>query len=190
MSQRDSDYDPETLPVGVLGKPRGVNGEMFLRPFNPASGWGWLDDDAPDSLLLERDGRRFSQRLRSCRTAGAGDRLLVAFHGVTTPEAARALTNSVVRIPRAALPPLGPGEYYVEDVVGCDVVNTENQPLGTVAETFWNGAQDVMVVVAAASGGATEHMIPLVPDFVQTVDTPGRKITVTWDAPPADDKHE
>jgi len=174
VEQRVSTYDPDTLPVGVLGKPHGLAGELILRPFNAASANEWLEGGGRDTLLLERDGRRSSLRLRSCRPAG--DRLLVAFEGVTTPEAAKALTLSVVRVPRSALPPLRPGEYYVEDVVGCDVVNTDGTRLGTVGETFWNGAQDIMVVVPG------DLLIPLVPDFVQTVDAPARTITVTWDA--------
>jgi 16S rRNA processing protein RimM len=180
VEQRENPYDPDTLPVGVLGKPHGLAGEMILRPFNAASACEWLEGGAPGSLLLERDGRRASHRLRSCRPAG--DRLLVAFEGVTTPEAARALTLSVVRIPRSALPPLGPREYYVEDVVGCEVINADGTRLGTVDQTFWNGAQDVMVVVPGDKGEADELLIPLVPDFVQMVDAPARRITVTWDA--------
>jgi ribosomal 30S subunit maturation factor RimM len=45
--------------------------------------------------------------------------------------------------------------------------------------TFWNGAHDV-VTVAGPDG--REHLIPLVPDFVLSVDPAGRKIIVRWDA--------
>lgn len=180
MAERVNAYDPDTLAMGVLGKPHGVGGELVLRPFNATGDWEWLDSGTPGSLTLERDGRRVAMRLRSCRTMGAGDRLLVAFEGITTPEAAKGLTLSVVRIPRSALPPLAAGEYYVEDVAGCVVVNTSGRNLGTVGETFWNGAHDVMVV----TGAEGEQLIPLVPDFVQTVDAPARLITVVWDATP------
>ena len=47
--------------------------------------------------------------------------------------------------------------------------------------TFWNGAHDVLTVVDQAAERATERLIPLVPDFVLTVDARGRKIRVRWD---------
>ena len=43
--------------------------------------------------------------------------------------------------------------------------------------TFWNGAHDVLTVAE----GDQERHIPLVPDFVLTVDARGRKIRVRWD---------
>jgi 16S rRNA processing protein RimM len=83
-----------------------------------------------------------------------------------------------VRARRAALPALAPGEFYVEDVVGCQVVHEGGRALGVAASTYWNGAQDVMVV--EGPDGA-EALIPLVPQFVVAMDAAGRKIVVSWD---------
>jgi 16S rRNA processing protein RimM len=115
----------------------------------------------------------------ACRPVEGGYLLRLA--GVESREAAAALTLAEVRVPRAALPPLAPGEYYVEDVPGCAVEDEAGVPLGIAVGTFWNGAHDV-VTVAAPDG--REHLIPLVPDFVLSVDAAGRKITVRWDTEP------
>ena len=98
--------------------------------------------------------------------------------------AAAALTLAEVRARRAALPPLAPGEFYVEDVVGCAVFHESGRALGVAASTFWNGAQDVMVV---SGPGGEEQLVPLVPQFVVTMDAPGRKIVVSWDFEEGDD---
>ena len=58
------------------------------------------------------------------------------------------MTLAQVRLPRTALPPLAPGKYYVEDVVGCAVEDEAGHPLGAVRGTFWNGAHDVATVIA------------------------------------------
>jgi 16S rRNA processing protein RimM len=157
----------------VLGRPHGVTGELALRPYN-AQGHGL---GALREVVLIRDGRRETRTVTGCRAVGGG--YLLRLEGVADREAAAALTLSEVRVARAVLPPLGPGEYYVEDVPGCAVEDEAGAPLGTAVGTFWNGAHDVVTV---ATPDGQERLIPLVPDFVLTVDAAGRKIVVRWDA--------
>jgi 16S rRNA processing protein RimM len=176
-----SAYDAETVVVGVVGRPHGLRGELSLRPYN-TRGSAFA---GARSLILERDGARRTHTVESLRPAH--DTVIVKLVGIDDRDAAAALTLAIVRLPRAGLPPLGPGEFYVEDVVGCSVVGEDGAPLGVAVGTFWNGAHDVMTVVAeGAPGGepegqaAAERLIPLVPEFVVAVDVPGRRIQVRW----------
>jgi 16S rRNA processing protein RimM len=97
------------------------------------------------------------------------------------------LTLREVRVPRTALPPLEPGEYYVEDVPGCAVEDENGRALGVAVGTFWNGAHDVLTVAdqerqeGQEGEAGKERLIPLVPAIVLTVDARGRKIRVRWD---------
>ncbi|HVT07719.1 MAG TPA: ribosome maturation factor RimM [Polyangia bacterium] len=163
---------PDTLPIGVLGRPHGVAGEIFLRPYDHGG-------DAVEELteiLVGRDGRWGTRRLIAWRRVNEG--YLVRLDGVKDREAAAALTLSEVRASRAALPPLEPGEFYVEDVPGLAVEDESGRSLGTVQGTFWSGAHDIATVVAP---DGTERLIPLVPAHVVSVDVPGRKMLVRWD---------
>jgi 16S rRNA processing protein RimM len=167
-------YDPETVILGVVGRPHGVRGELWLRPHNVhGSAFAGLR-----TLVLDRAGVRSSYAITSLRPTPDG--ALVKLAGVDSRQAAAALTLADVVVPRAALPPLAPGEYYVGDVIGCEVVHETGRALGVVASTFWNGAQDVMIVDGPGEP-RQEHLIPLLPQFVVTVDAPGRKIVVSWD---------
>jgi 16S rRNA processing protein RimM len=166
------DPDGDTIVVGVVGKPHGLRGEITLRPYNP----GGSAFDGVERLILERDGAREERAVESLRNAGAV--VLAKLADVDDRDAAAALTGAVVRLPRAALPALAPGEYYVEDVVGCAVTREDGTPLGVVKGTFWNGANDVITVV---DSGGRERLLPLVPDFVLAVDIAGRRIVVRWD---------
>jgi 16S rRNA processing protein RimM len=167
-----SDYDPEMLSVGMLGRPHGVGGEIVLRPHNRQS----RTLDAIRSLLVVKaDGQHQRFDVAAVRSVAGG--YLVRLVGVTDREAAAALTLGEVRVPRAVLPPLGPGEFYVEDVVGCAVENEDGHSLGVARETFWNGAHDVLAVDGP---DGRERLIPLVPDFVLDVDPSGRKLRVRW----------
>jgi len=163
---------PETLPIGVLGRPHGVGGEISLRPYH-------RNGDAVEALrevLLRRDDKWEKRRLVACRPVNDG--YLVRLEGVNDREAAARLTLSEIWAERAALPPLEPGEFYVEDVPGLAVEDEAGRSLGTVQSTFWSGAHDIATVIAA---DATERLIPLVPAHVLSVDVPGRKMVVRWD---------
>ena len=169
-------YDSETLAIGVLGRPHGVRGEIVLRPFNTVGRVRPLVTTAAGTVFLVQDGRMTEKRLESARAAG--DHLLLSFVGVDSPEAARALTHSEVRVSRGVLPTLGPGEFYVEDLVGCEVVDAAGgRRLGRVAGCFWNGAHDVMTV---AGDDGRETLIPIVPDVIVAVETAARRVRVSW----------
>jgi 16S rRNA processing protein RimM len=165
-------YDPDTVALGVVGKPHGVSGEVWLRPHNVhARSFVGLRE-----IVVVKDGVATPYAVVALREAEGG--ALARLEGVGTREAAAALTRGEVRARRAALPPLAAGEFYVEDVVGCEVVHESGRALGVASATFWNGAQDVMIV---ASPDGAEELIPLLPQFVVTMDAPGRKIVVSWD---------
>jgi 16S rRNA processing protein RimM len=170
-------YDPGTIAIGVLGKPHGIHGEIALRLFN-------LETSSLEELrtvILERAGERTTRAVTRARPFGKG--LLVTFEGISSRDEAAALTLSQVRVDRATLPVPGPGEYFVSDVIGCEVFDDEGARLGLVDETFWNGAHDIMIIrpgTGADDAGPTEHLIPLVPDFIREVDVPRRTIRVAW----------
>jgi 16S rRNA processing protein RimM len=149
-----------------------VSGELTLRAYNAHS----RISVAIERLILLRNGTRQVRQVRVFRPILGG--YLVRLDGVDDRATAASLTHAEVRVARAALPPLGPGEYYVEDVIGCLVEDEAGRPLGRAREAFWNGAHDV-ATVAGADG--RERLIPLVPAYVLAVDTAGRKIRVRWE---------
>jgi 16S rRNA processing protein RimM len=175
-------FDPETLLMGVMGRPHGLHGEMFLRPYGGASDLGALS-----VLLLEQNGARREWGLRQARRVADG--WLVRLQGVESRTDAEALTNATVWVPRRALPPLGPGEFYVEDLVGCRVETESGAVLGVVQGIFWNGAQDVITIAGVGDGQGLPNgqddqvMIPVVPNFVRLVDPEARRVVVAWEGP-------
>jgi 16S rRNA processing protein RimM len=165
-------YDPDTLPIGVFGRPHGVSGEIIFRPHDAGSR---IVEDARQ-ILVVREGRQQVYDVTSVRPVSGGYLLRVA--GIADRDAAATLTLAEIRVPRSSLPPLAPGEFYVEDVAGCTVTDETGRSLGQVQETFWNGAHDVCIVI---DGEGRERLLPLVPEFVLEVDALGRKMRVRWD---------
>ena len=158
-----------------------MTGELSLRPYNPQG----RSLAALRRVIVVRAGRREEREVTGCRPVEGG--YLMRLAGVATREAAAAFTLGEVRVLRTSLPPLESGEYYVEDIPGCAVEDENGRALGVAVGTFWNGAHDVLTVAAEEGQEGQEgqegkeRLIPLVPDFVLTVDARGRKIRVRWD---------
>ncbi len=93
---------------------------------------------------------------------------------------AEALKGARIFIPRSSFPTAGDDEYYWVDLIGLAVVNHEGLVLGEVTDLLSTGPQTVLVVGWEEDGKPQERMIPFVSAYVDTVDLPGRRITVDW----------
>jgi 16S rRNA processing protein RimM len=106
-----------------------------------------------------------------------GATVVARLEGLANREQALALKGQEVCVRREALPPPGEGHYYLDDLVGLEVVNEQGERLGVVKRIFSNGAQDVMEVT-----GERTHLMPWVPSVVKDVDLTARRIVVEWGA--------
>ena len=107
--------------------------------------------------------------------------VVASAHEVPDRTAAEALRGARIFVPRSSFPTADPDEYYWVDLIGLDVVNREGVALGQVQELLSTGPQTVLVLQeTGADGKPAERMIPFVSAFVDTVDLPGRRITVDW----------
>jgi 16S rRNA processing protein RimM len=160
------------LPFGILGRPHGTNGELLLHPHNATAA------GSPGMLLSSRvrlTGGDVTRELAARSARHVPEGYLVAFEGVADREAATALVGLELHVPRRGLAPLAAAEFYVEDVVGCEVADAAGRSCGHVRGTFWNGAQDVMVVV---DEDGCEHLYPVVAEYVLSFDAERRRVIV------------
>jgi len=114
-----------------------------------------------------------------------GDSVVATVQDIEDRDAAHALAGWRVFVPRTSFPTPAEGEFYWVDLIGLDVVNREGVPLGTVTGLLETGPHCVLQLQAPdgdtlADGG--QRMIPFVDAYVLSVDLPGRRITVDWDA--------
>lgn len=153
--------------VGRLTGVFGVRGELKCRA-TPTGAAAF----AAGRTLLVGDGAA-AQTLR-CRSARRHhEKLLVAFDGIDTPEAARALSGCDVRAELAAAP-LGPNEYLDTDLIGLRLLDESGRDLGrVVAAVTHYPAQDCLVV---EPGG---NLVPLVKAFVRGIDLEARTIALS-----------
>lgn len=65
------------------------------------------------------------------------------------------------------------GEYFISDIIGCEVYKTDGQLVGEVVDLIENPANDVYVVK-----GDKEYLIPQVSEFVKDIDVKSKKIII------------
>ena len=161
------------ITVGRLHGAFGVRGEVKLESFtDPLRAIGKY---LPWTL---RDARGVERACESVRVREGGKGLIATMPGIEDKDASDALRGVDVLVPRSALPPPAPGEYYWVDLEGLRVVNVEGADFGVVSHLFSTGANDVLV-----ARGERERMIPFVqPDFIRSVDFDAGVVTVDWDA--------
>ena len=152
----------DLLSIGRLGAPKGVRGDLKVQSYSGESAHFYRLRTV--ELRPERGAARAAEaaplKLRVLRVEGTGVSLTIAFEGYPSPEAARALTGLELVVPRDAASPLGPNEWYIDDLVGLSLV-VEGKKVGVVLSVLEGGAEPWLEVGRSAelerdSGSALE----------------------------------
>jgi 16S rRNA processing protein RimM len=173
-----ADHGGPWLAFGYVGRPHGVRGEVHLHAYNSRA-------ESPKFLRCPLEIRlKIGESEQVATLLGLRGKLgkfLLRFQGFETRESVSALVNSELLLPRSCFPPLGPGEFYVEDLRSYDVFDTRGKSLGVVNSIFWNGAQDVLQISSSPDDPDDEYLIPVVGRYIQSVDPSRKKIVVVLD---------
>ena len=139
--------------VGVVGKPLGLRGEVFVRP-NPDVGHEFVAGEhlaGPDDLeLVVAEARLHSNRQ------------VMRFEGVESREAAEALRGTVLSVPRETVA-LEDDSFWNDELLGREVVDDSGAVVGVLESTLDGAAHDYLVI-ARPDGG--EVLVPAVADLV------------------------
>ena len=100
---------------------------------------------------------------------------IVRFQGYPDRTAAERLRDTLIEINEADLPPLPDDEYYVDDLVGLDVVTTQDEPVGSLVEVLTTGANDVYVI---RRPGKKDALIPAIGAVVISVDLAAKRMVI------------
>jgi 16S rRNA processing protein RimM len=174
---------PGYVRVGRIGRPHGLNGAMHVTldcsDSTTLENVGRIlleDEGAAESARRgqgkDHDGRR-EYVVRSARRL-ARNAIRLTLEEVATAEAAAALRGHTILVAERDLPAARPDEFYSFRAIGCEVVTNTGRCLGTVAEIFATGANDVMVV----RDDASEVLVPIIADVVKNLDFAARRITI------------
>ena len=159
--------------IGQICAPYGVKGWVHVRSFTePQSN---LENFAAWQLAIPgKDANRIVQ-VEQFKTHS--NHFVAKLADIADRDAAAAITNCHITVAREALPALDADEYYLADLVGLQVRNTEGIVLGTVTDFLETGAHDVLIVT-----GEKEYLIPcVVGEHLLQVCFETNEIEVAWD---------
>jgi 16S rRNA processing protein RimM len=131
-----SDWVKDWVTLALLGKTRGNRGELLAQPLGSRAE---RFDGLQAVYLTPDESKQEPVRYGVENVWWHERRLVLKFVGIDSISAAEVLQGWQVCVPRAERAPIEPGEYYLDDLVGCAVVDhATSEPLGTV--TAWSEA--------------------------------------------------
>ena len=148
--------------AGRIGRPHGLDGSLHV------------NDVGSHSLALGTAVFVEDVQYEVVRRAGTDAAPIIRLSGCESREDASAFTGKTISVERPKAAVLGPDEWWVEDLIDCEVCDGELS-VGRVKGVVGLPSCEALVVVLAAGG---ELMVPIVSDAVRTVDIVAKLIDV------------
>ena len=163
-------YEDWKLTVGEVAAPFSRFGEVKVN----------LETDFPN---------RFARLAQVCLRSKTGEarlfdvektrlhkgQILLKLRGIDSINDAETLRNHKVQVRSNEAVPLQSNEFYIHDLIGCEVTLPEGRVLGRISNVLRGASNDVYVI----GQGKDEILLPAIRDVVQSVDIAAKKIVVT-----------
>jgi len=144
--------DPDgPILVGAIARAHGLKGEVVVDVWSEAP-----ERFKPGSTLTARLPGDLVRSMVVETARPFGERLLIQFEGIASRTQAEALRGADLTVARSEVAPLPEGTHYRFQLVGLRVRTPSGEHLGTVADVFSTGSNDVIVV----RGARGELLIP------------------------------
>lgn len=158
------------LQLGYVARAHGLNGEVAIRTFDPASEALF---EVERVVVQPRSGNEQELTIVEVRSGPKGD-LIVSFEDVSGRQRAEHLVGAKVFVRREDLEPPAEGEYFQGDLVGLQAFDESGAELGTVAEVWSTGPVPNLVI----RGAVGELIVPFVDEFVPKVELEAQKVII------------
>lgn len=155
--------------VGEIARPHGVHGEVKLNPTTDDAGRFRGMKEA----YLELHGEYLPVQI--CVSSVTEKAVIVKIEGYDTPEQAQLLRGKYLCVDRQHAVKLPRDTYFVADLVGCEVTDTEGNAYGKLTDVLETGANDVYEIEKG------RLLVPALKKVLSSVDTDQKKIVLKAD---------
>lgn len=154
--------------IGTILKPQGIHGELKVQPVSP---------DPERFYQLEKIYilKEEAQCLTIDTVRVIKNFVFLKFTGIDTRNDAELLRGQELFIAEEQLIDLDSDEYFIHDVVGCDVIDENGRRIGEIVEVMQESSSDIYVVHDQAG---REFLIPAIKDIILRVDIKSKKIDI------------
>lgn len=157
------------VPLGRIGRPHGVRGEVRAWPYNP----GTTSLKKGATLRVGRVADKTEPlQVEALRRDAKG--VIIRFAGQTSRDAVEPLNGAEWFAARADFAPLADDEVYVVDLVGAQVTTVDGEHVGQLVDVLQVGPSDLLVI----KDGGREVMVPNVEAFVERLDAAAGQVVI------------
>lgn len=161
----------DRIAIGIIRKAHGVRGEASVE--------AWTDDldrfgDLETVTLVSPDDSQARETRVETFRIHAG-RALIKFSGIATPEEVQLLHNWTVEIPEDQARELDEDEYFLHDLPGLTLVDTDGRVRGVVVDVY-EGGGGILLNVKREDG--REYEVPFAADLCTEIDLAAKRIVV------------
>lgn len=159
----------DLIAIGRILKPIGRRGEVKIHPLTDDKDRFkvlqsvWVGDDETTAELDNVAAVRVDKK-----------HVVVSLETVETTYEAEQLRHKYLLVPKEKAVKPRTGSFFVNDVIGCEVVTEEQIKIGVVTDLLTLPANDVWVVW----NGVKEILIPAVKAIIRQVDVENKRITI------------
>jgi 16S rRNA processing protein RimM len=155
--------------VGYILKPHGLKGEVTVS----------IDAEAPEefgsleSLFVQKNNQLIPHFIESMSLKS--DKAFIKFEDVNSHERATAISKCALYLPKSSRPRSAKGEFYDDEILGFEVIDSEAGVLGKITGVTMAGPNKLL----ALDYMGKEVLIPVNGPFVTGINKSKKKITVT-----------
>ena len=155
----------DIIKLGKITAPQGIKGEVRVYPYT----------DKPtrfseiEAVLLN------GHRCRIEKARYMKNMAILKLEGIDDRNAAEAMRNRELLLPREELWKQPEDTYFVDDLVGCAVVSEDGAPVGTLKTIHSRPAQDLYEI---EKEDGSSFLLPAVKEFIKDVKTDEKIIVI------------
>ena len=162
----------ERFVIGLIGAPFGIEGFVKIRPLS-----GEIEHLLKlQSVTIRKEGKETQLIIEE--SSALGPLVIMRFTGFTTPEKAKTLGGAELLADREQASPLGPGEFYIEDLKGLAVYagNEPNKEIIGHITGIVEGGGGELAEIRLCSGEI--KLVPFRQDFFPEIDPEKGSVTL------------
>ena len=163
--------DSNRIAIGVIRKAHGVRGEASVEPWTDSA--DRFSEVKQVTLVSPDESATREATIESARAHG--DRALVKFAGIVSPEDIRQLQEWTIEIPEEQARALEPDEYFLHDLAGLRLVDKDGRDRGEIIEAY-EGGGGILLNVKKRDGKTYE--VPFAQEICTEIDLKAKTIVV------------
>lgn len=157
------------LQVGAITSTHGVKGEVKIFPMtDDVRRFKKLKqvilDTGKEQIILEVEGVKFFKQM-----------VIMKFKGFDNPNDIEIYRGKGLFVTREQAVKCEKDEYFIADLIGCSVIDEDENKLGIVDDVLLTGANDVYIIKTKDN---KEILIPAIKECILKVDMPNKIIKI------------